>query len=331
MLDAALDAASLDRLRKSASCATSCISEEVVATTVGKPERTPSNSSPHSLAPSAHTQYTDDPSGSRLFVVCGNVAQEETTKAAFEPFGNVEYVRKVNRESGAMYVKFDKASSGAKAIEHLNLTSLNQGRGPQLKVFVADPPAPGKRSPVELSKLRDVQYVKTDLVTTKGIAFVKFSKASSALLTLETLCTSSRISEDLCPGMLCGHSIKCGLADPKTRRPDTPPAASAAAPMQHVEWAPANRLSADDLHSLSSLSQQLGVSIEMIAAVVRALSPHNDFANNFGGAQMFGLNPGLNPGLNQGLNTRLHPGLDQEYSQSWSQGLALASPSECNI
>jgi hypothetical protein len=40
------------------------------------------------------------------------------------------------------YVKFDKASSAALAMESLNGAVLNNGRGPKLKVLLAEAPAP---------------------------------------------------------------------------------------------------------------------------------------------------------------------------------------------
>ena len=38
------------------------------------------------------------------------------------------------------YVKYDKASSAALAMESLNGAVLNEGRGPKLKVMLADAP-----------------------------------------------------------------------------------------------------------------------------------------------------------------------------------------------
>ena len=42
--------------------------------------------------------------------------------------------------SAVAYVKYDKASSAAAAIEALHETSLCDGRGPMLKVMVAEAP-----------------------------------------------------------------------------------------------------------------------------------------------------------------------------------------------
>lgn len=40
------------------------------------------------------------------------------------------------------YVKYDKASSAALAMENLNGAVLNNGRGPKLKVLLAEAPTP---------------------------------------------------------------------------------------------------------------------------------------------------------------------------------------------
>ena len=46
----------------------------------------------------------------------------------------------VLRVSAVAYVKYDKASSAAAAIEALHETSLCDGRGPMLKVMIAEAP-----------------------------------------------------------------------------------------------------------------------------------------------------------------------------------------------
>ena len=61
----------------------------------------------------------------------------------------------------------------------------------------------------DISKFKDLEYCKTDLVATKGVVFCKFFKSSSALLALEDV--SSR-------GILAGYKVKCMLAEPKTKR-----------------------------------------------------------------------------------------------------------------
>lgn len=41
---------------------------------------------------------------------------------------------------GVAYVKYDRASSAALAIENLHEVTLNEGQGPRLKVLLADSP-----------------------------------------------------------------------------------------------------------------------------------------------------------------------------------------------
>uniref|UniRef100_A0A7S0WZT7 RRM domain-containing protein n=1 Tax=Chlamydomonas leiostraca TaxID=1034604 RepID=A0A7S0WZT7_9CHLO len=182
---------------------------------------------------------------SRCFVVCGKAITSEDLQAAFAPYGNIQQV-KVIREKGVAYVRYDKASSAALAIESLNGATLNNGRGPKLKVLLAE--APSARTPSQhkmmpeaevstdpdniparsrlfivvpkqadaqliqddFSKFADLEYCKTDLIASKGVVFCKFSKSSSALVALEN------ISER---GMqLAGYKVKAMLAEPKTKR-----------------------------------------------------------------------------------------------------------------
>ncbi|KAJ9513161.1 hypothetical protein QJQ45_029346 [Haematococcus lacustris] len=205
--------------------------------------------------------------GSRCFVVCGKNVTGEELQAAFAPYGAVESVKVVRdkgvlRRGGTMsaqllqpsvsseravaYVKYDKASQAALAIEDLNGAVLNDGRGPKLKVLLAEAPSARNAAPqprqhpgAELSSdpdnvpprsrlflvvpksadpqllqdhvcgFPDLEYCKTDLVATKGVAFCKFSKSSSALKALEA------IADD---GMLAGYRVKVMLAEPKTKR-----------------------------------------------------------------------------------------------------------------
>ena len=46
------------------------------------------------------------------------------------------------RPAAVAYVKYDRASSAALAMEHLNGAVLNNGRGPKLKVLLAEAPTP---------------------------------------------------------------------------------------------------------------------------------------------------------------------------------------------
>ncbi|GMH37093.1 hypothetical protein BSKO_04966 [Bryopsis sp. KO-2023] len=186
----------------------------------------------------------DDPPGSRLFVVCGKSAKAEVLQSAFEPFGTIQNV-KVIRDKGVAYVKFDTASAAACAMENLNGAVLNNGRGPKLKVLLAESPnarnnpqtrqqldlelacdpdnipprsrlflvvpktADAMTIKAELSKYPDLDYCKTDLIQSKGVVFAKYAKASSALKGMEEICDS---------GMLAGYKVKCMLAEPKSKR-----------------------------------------------------------------------------------------------------------------
>ena len=71
----------------------------------------------------------DVPPFSRVFVVCSRNHKEDDIKRAFEPFGIVEDVwmvkdRMTKESKGICYVKYDKASSAALAIESLDGTVI---------------------------------------------------------------------------------------------------------------------------------------------------------------------------------------------------------------
>ncbi|KAG2433808.1 hypothetical protein HXX76_008166 [Chlamydomonas incerta] len=186
----------------------------------------------------------DSPPGSRLFIVCGKNVEAETLQVAFRPFGNVQNV-KVIREKGVAYVKYDKASSAALAMENLNGAVLNNGRGPKLKVLLAEapntsrgmhPPRPAEQEissdpdnipprsrlfivvpkQAEPQQINDaiavydgLEYCKTDLVAAKGVVFCKFTKASYALRALEDVTGRGTVGP---------YKVKCMLAEPKTKR-----------------------------------------------------------------------------------------------------------------
>ncbi|GFR49625.1 hypothetical protein Agub_g11697 [Astrephomene gubernaculifera] len=189
-------------------------------------------------------QSVDSPHGSRLFIVCGKNVEAETLQVAFRPFGNVQNV-KVIREKGVAYVKYDKASSAALAMENLNGAVLNNGRGPKLKVLLAEAPntsrgmQPPRPAEQEISSDPDnipprsrlfivvpkqadpqqindamagydgIEYCKTDLVASKGVVFCKFTKASYALRSLEDVTARGTVGP---------YKVKCMLAEPKTKR-----------------------------------------------------------------------------------------------------------------
>ena len=107
---------------------------------------------------------------------CVNAVQVDMLTAAFSPFGIVQNVKLVRDKGGIVaaailarlpsthmqqwqvsitlrplfnaclqsavaYVKFDKASSAARALEVMHEAVLNEGRGPLLKVFLAEAPS----------------------------------------------------------------------------------------------------------------------------------------------------------------------------------------------
>ncbi len=68
---------------------------------------------------------SDFPPFSRVFVVCSRNHKEEDIRAAFQNYGIVEDVwmvkdRMTKENKGICYVKFDKASSAALAIENMD-------------------------------------------------------------------------------------------------------------------------------------------------------------------------------------------------------------------
>ncbi|KAF8057626.1 svkA [Scenedesmus sp. PABB004] len=189
---------------------------------------------------------SESPPGSRLFVVCGRAVEEGVLSGAFAPYGNVQQVKLI-KDKGVAYVKFDKASSAALAMEALNGAVLNNGRGPKLKVLLAEAPTPrgAQASPKlllpedaapadpdnvpprsrlflvvpktaearvildELGRYPDLEYCKTDLIASKGVVFVKYAKASSALAALEEIAAK---------GTVGSYKVKVMLAEPKTKR-----------------------------------------------------------------------------------------------------------------
>ncbi|GAX80303.1 hypothetical protein CEUSTIGMA_g7741.t1 [Chlamydomonas eustigma] len=185
-----------------------------------------------------------DPPHSRLFVVCGRAIEAEILQDVFSPYGCLQNIKLV-KDKGVAYVKYDKASSAAFAIETLNGTVLNDGRGPKLKVMIAEAPmargvTQSERQPEpeissdpdnmpprsrlfivvpkqadvqqiqdDLCRYKDLEYCKTDLIAQKGVVFCKFTKSSSALMALEEVNSH---------GMVAGYKVKCMLAEPKTKR-----------------------------------------------------------------------------------------------------------------
>jgi len=184
----------------------------------------------------------NDPPHSRLFIVCGRGTTEEELEPECRAFGNVQYCRIVRDKTtaepkGIAYVKYDKASSAALAIEGLNGKKLLHDQ-PALKVMVADAKGshaskgpqssepedtpPRSRLFVICSKefaedeladkfrvYGEIEYCKLirDKQTheSKGYAYVKYHKASHAAVAVEEVSTT--VPE--------GVKLKALIADPK--------------------------------------------------------------------------------------------------------------------
>ena len=77
----------------------------------------------------------DYPPFSRVFVVCSKNHREEEVRKAFEAYGSVEDVwmvkdRMTKESKGICYVKYDKASSAAMAIESLDGKTIGEEQKP---------------------------------------------------------------------------------------------------------------------------------------------------------------------------------------------------------
>lgn len=83
---------------------------------------------------------SDFPPFSRVFVVCSRNHKEEDIREAFQTFGNLEDVwmvkdRMTKENKGICYVKFDKASTAALAIETLDGKTIGNEAKP-IKVWL---------------------------------------------------------------------------------------------------------------------------------------------------------------------------------------------------
>mmetsp|Transcript_26617 Transcript_26617/g.44499 ORF Transcript_26617/g.44499 Transcript_26617/m.44499 type:complete len:583 (+) Transcript_26617:40-1788(+) len=183
----------------------------------------------------------NEPPFSRIFIICPKTLTEQNLQEAFERFGTIEYCRAIKDRAtgepkGVCYIKYDRASSAAEAIECMNGFKLSDDTGP-LKVIIAEargsakpPPQPEStdrednppRSRLFLilpkstpeadltEKLRafpDFEFSR--MVRDKGAAFAKYAKASSAAKVLEEINAN---------GSLDGLKIiKAVFAEPKSR------------------------------------------------------------------------------------------------------------------
>ena len=87
--------------------------------------------------------FDNIPPYSRLFIVCERDATEEEIESIFKSYGNIEYCRmlkekKTSDSKGICYIKFDKTSSAAKALEEMNGVVLT-ANGTPIKIQIAEP------------------------------------------------------------------------------------------------------------------------------------------------------------------------------------------------
>lgn len=173
----------------------------------------------------------DYPPNSRLFIVCSKLNTEDEFRTAFEPFGTIEDVwlvkdRATGENKGVAYVKFSKASEAAMAMEEYNgkcigacpkpvkvLVALNRNEGSKrepneeerlMRLFLMIPKTFSEDDlRNDFEKFGPVEYVNVikDRITgqSKGLAYVKFHKASTAAIALEN----------------CDPSYKPKFAEPK--------------------------------------------------------------------------------------------------------------------
>ena len=83
----------------------------------------------------------DYPPFSRVFVVCNKTQKEEDVRRAFEAYGTVEDVwmvkdRMTKENKGICYIKYDKASAAALAIEALDGKTVGDETKP-IKVLIS--------------------------------------------------------------------------------------------------------------------------------------------------------------------------------------------------
>lgn len=193
----------------------------------------------------------NDPPYSRVFIVCGKGTTEEELDAEFKPYGLLQYCKvikdKTTGESkNIAYAKYDKASSAALAIEALNGKKITEDQ-PALKVLIADAkgtrsnPRTQSREPEDtpprsrLFVICSKDYSEEDISSrfkpygeieyckvikdkqsneSKGYAYVKFSKSSSAALAMEEV---NKLAQEN------GLKLKALVADPKSKSKPEPP------------------------------------------------------------------------------------------------------------
>lgn len=83
---------------------------------------------------------------------------------------------------------------------------------PRSRLFLVVPKnADGSQIEMEMAAFPGMQYCKTDLISTKGIVFVKYISSSTACTAMEAIQAA---------GSVAGYKVKIMLAEPKTRKAD---------------------------------------------------------------------------------------------------------------
>jgi len=187
-------------------------------------------------------------------VLCDKNSTEEDLIEHFSHYGTVEYCKIIrdkitNASKGFCYVKFEKASSAAKALEQANgslvgvsefpikidiaeakgahtqstvnakFSSEPEDTPPRSRLFVVCPKEMSETQLVDcFSQFPDFEYGKVivDKSTgeSKGFAYVKFDRASSAAMALETVNDTGHIDD---------MRVKVLVADPKAKRRSSDP------------------------------------------------------------------------------------------------------------
>ena len=184
------------------------------------------------------------PPNSRIFFTCCKYLTDEQLEDIFSQFGTIEYCRllkdKITGNSkGSGFIKFQKTSSAAKAIEIMDNQVIGDHKIPlkiqiaypkgakNKKVYTDEPEDQPPRSrlfvvcPKEMKEstlhkrfqnMEGLEYTKViadkETGESKGFAFIKFNSASSAALAMES------ITED---GEIDGVKVKVLIADPKMK------------------------------------------------------------------------------------------------------------------
>ncbi|KAL1116631.1 hypothetical protein AAG570_005103 [Ranatra chinensis] len=180
------------------------------------------------------TDSTVEPPYSRLFILCSKTISEEDLKDAFSKYGSIEDIwivkdKTTNENKGVVYIKFNKTSEAALAMEELNGKMMPSSQKP-LKIMVAHSREQGSRRDDDSERLLrlfivvprnatedeirdhfkqfgDVDYVSIvrnrETGESKGFAYVKYTKPVGAARAFEE----------------CSRTYKAVYARPKEQKP----------------------------------------------------------------------------------------------------------------